>query len=97
MPKQATRRSRYGSTSSVAPRCATSFCVAPDAQTEALYQRILHSRSSGENAIPTISTPSLRASSTRPAVDDKPSVAVLPLVAINGDSDLDGLLRWTDQ
>jgi adenylate cyclase len=66
--------------------------VAPDAQTEALYRRILHGRSPDESepAMPAISTAPSHASSTAPAFTDKPSVAVLPLAAINGDAELDG-------
>lgn len=66
--------------------------VTPDAQTEALYQRILHSRPPGEGkvAAPEISTATSHISGTVRSLDDKPSVAVLPLVAINSDSDLDG-------
>jgi TolB-like protein len=65
--------------------------VAPDAQTESLYQRIVHGRSPDEGgpAIPAISTASSDASSRARAVE-KPSVAVLPLGAINGDPELDG-------
>jgi TolB-like protein len=66
--------------------------VAPDAQTEALHQRISHGQSPDESepVMPAISTSASRASSTAPAVDNKPSVAVLPLAAINGDPELDG-------
>jgi TolB-like protein len=66
--------------------------VTPDAQTEALYQHILHGRpaAEGEPAMPAISTASSRTSSAGPAFDDRPSVAVLPLVAISGDAELEG-------
>jgi adenylate cyclase len=66
--------------------------VTPDAQTEALYQRILHGRPPGESkpVVPGISTLTSDASSAAPAVDNKPSVAVLPLLAISGDPELDG-------
>jgi TolB-like protein len=66
--------------------------VAPDAQTEALYRRILNGRSpdEGEPAVSAISTAASRAPPAAPAVGDKPSVAVLPLGAINGDPELDG-------
>jgi TolB-like protein len=66
--------------------------VAPDAQTEALFQRILHGQSPDESkpAMPAIATASSRSPGTAAAVDDKPSVAVLPLGAISGDPELDG-------
>jgi TolB-like protein len=66
--------------------------VAPDAQTEALYRHILRGRSPDESepAAPAISAAPSHESSTARAVDDKPSVAVLPLAAINGGAELDG-------